>query len=448
MIENDVPPPVCVKSGFCLDFGENDLEIKNYFDYFVSFHYAKNISRIGKPSNNGFIYKLEYERNGYKANAILKSALENGDNLMYEYLVGCFINQYKKKFPCFVETYGLFEYENEINPNLKTISNKFLTDNLKLLDYAHQSEYIRPDDLQEYFKTSCKEPSKIAILIENVETSTSIEDFFLHHRKSLMRPPKKTDLHDCYYLLFQLYYVLSQMSDVFTHYDLHGKNVLVYELEPNKWIQMHYTLSDGTLIHFQTQYLIKIIDYGRCYFNGGSNNTSPDVFRKLCQTPHCNEGTGIEPEKCIIIQETNYPFGYPTTLESTYQITPLKRNKSFDLLILYFLKTKYPNNDFFEAVVYQPKPIPDTNRPNNFGTAEVEIGTFLQDGYIRNVDDALLALTDLIRTSKQIPFLENEKLGDLHIYPINDNRNMEFTHYSPTSSLSSKSPPTKRNKIK
>ena len=107
---------ICSNSGFCLTFGKEDNKIKEFFDGFINFKYAVNpIKRIGKPSGNGFVNQITYERDEYKAYAVLKSsAKQDSDNLMYEYKVGQYINTLTKKFPCFVETYGLFKYNDNI----------------------------------------------------------------------------------------------------------------------------------------------------------------------------------------------------------------------------------------------------------------------------------------------------------------------------------------------
>lgn len=107
---------ICSNSGFCLTFGKEDNKIKEFFKGFTTFEYAVDpIKRIGKPSGNGFVNQLTYERDGYKAYAVLKSSMKaHTDNLMYEYKVGQYINTLTKKFPCFVETYGLFKYNDII----------------------------------------------------------------------------------------------------------------------------------------------------------------------------------------------------------------------------------------------------------------------------------------------------------------------------------------------
>jgi hypothetical protein len=51
----------------------------------------------------------------------------------------------------------------------------------------------------------------------------------------------------------------------FTHNDLHDSNVLLYKVPDDKYVEMQYYVA-GKKIVIQTQYIAKMIDYGRCYF--------------------------------------------------------------------------------------------------------------------------------------------------------------------------------------
>ena len=66
-------------------------------------------------------------------------------------------------------------------------------------------------------------------------------------------------------VLFQVYAFLRIYQNVFTHYDLNIKNVLLIEI-PNKTLHFTYTESiPKCQISFTSKYLVKIIDYGRSY---------------------------------------------------------------------------------------------------------------------------------------------------------------------------------------
>jgi len=84
---------VCSNSGVCLAFGKETAKINQHFD-FASFNYMTKATTFGEYSANAFVKLIEYQNEGYLANAILKSSIKStSDNLYYEYLVGQFINK-------------------------------------------------------------------------------------------------------------------------------------------------------------------------------------------------------------------------------------------------------------------------------------------------------------------------------------------------------------------
>lgn len=280
-----------VDSRLCLALGTFSQEIKSYFDGFNTFEYATAVNLIGKNSgNNGFINEIEYEREGfntdssigpseagkYKSYAILKSwrpTLENpsSDNLMYEYRVGQYINKFNRKYPCFLETYGLLKYKTDDDwKNLKSGEE----DKAVRLTSLKKGLAIHPLD----YSAACTDYHKLAILIQHFNNFTALEDIVYDEdfiQKELM------------YVLFQLYIPLAQMKNTFTHYDLHLNNLHVYEPAPEKYIQYHYHLVPGMAsVSFKSKYMLKIIDYGSCYFNDTTENeNSKTLIDKICKIP-------------------------------------------------------------------------------------------------------------------------------------------------------------------
>ena len=67
-----------------------------HFNGFKDFKYASSVMSIGPKSKNGFARLIKYERDGYEGSAVLKSTYkEDSDNLLFEYLVGQYINKWK-----------------------------------------------------------------------------------------------------------------------------------------------------------------------------------------------------------------------------------------------------------------------------------------------------------------------------------------------------------------
>jgi hypothetical protein len=94
------------------------------------------------------------------------------------------------------------------------------------------------------------------------------------------------------YVLFQIYATLACMGTGFTHYDLHTDNVLMYIPVDGKYITYHYHLSGTEEVIFNSPFMAKIIDYGRCYME----HLSESIHEKVCNKPEC--GITLNEDKC------------------------------------------------------------------------------------------------------------------------------------------------------
>ena len=268
---------VCDDSGICIALGTNRKKIIEFFDGFVNFENVKPpIQAIGKPSSNGFVKSITYEKNGYISEAVLKSSVKTGaDNLAYEYLVGLFLNEKCKQYPCFLETYGLFYYKTEEQwkhaMETETITTNILKDSL-------EQQHNELD-----YKRMCNSAKYGAILIQHLSGVKTIGDLIMKGNRSDTVNFYITEMLP---ILYQIYFPLSKMSKEFTHYDLHHDNVLLYEPAYGKHIQYHYHQSNGTIVEFKSQYIAKIIDYGRSYFESDKLD-SFKILQQLCKEPEC-----------------------------------------------------------------------------------------------------------------------------------------------------------------
>ena len=106
---------VCSDSGECVTFGKETKNIKRVFnDFKLDRADSHKLRRIGLVSMQGFIVEVEFTRSGYTAHGVLKSSkTARSDNLFYEAFVGIFINKLTAFFPCFVETYASYFYEDK-----------------------------------------------------------------------------------------------------------------------------------------------------------------------------------------------------------------------------------------------------------------------------------------------------------------------------------------------
>jgi len=407
---------ICSDAGVCIAFGQKTDEITNFFNGYTDFNYALTpINKIGMPSANGFVKEITYEKQGYSSHAILKSAQNpEADNLVYEYLVGIkFINRVLKQFPCFIQTYGLYFYKDNLNWKIMKATTPVHKSNLKNLILQNSINYSK----------ACNESKYAAVLIQH-----------LHNVKTLYQSIAVTMYtrflkNDLLYVLFIIYHTLASLSKTFTHYDLHDSNVLLYEPVKGKYIQYNYHNSDGSIINFYSPYIPKIIDYGRSFFDNGNVN-SDKIYKKICSIKDCDPNCG---------EDYGFTFMNPN---SKIFITSSKKNESHDLRLLKILQE---NMDHIFNIVHI-KPTEATfietdkilnkivygeginNKENKqYGTQE---NLNISNKKIYNIYGAYLELKAAI----ELPSVtaENQKnynkfsnlLGTLHIY--NDGRPMKY----------------------
>jgi uncharacterized pyridoxamine 5'-phosphate oxidase family protein len=397
---------VCSDAGVCIAFGKETATIKKHFDHFVQFrHLVKPAKRIGSVSANGFVKELTYERSGYTAHAVLKSSASNkSDNLYYEYLVGLFINKCMLRFPCFVETYGMFQYKNtDIYQQMKD-ENSVSVSNMEkgLIPYSNISK-----DVTGSLALSCNTPLFASVLIQHLKDATTLAN-------------KATSSHlftknDLMYVLFQVYMPLSDLSNEFTHYDLHTENVLIYEPVKNSYIQYHYHMKNGKEVSFCSSYIAKIIDYGRSFFNDTGNNeidgSTKKIYDKICQLPECDD-CGMK---------KGYGWLEPITRANavmSHYISSQKRNHSHDLRLLQMINSIISRN-----AEHSPSELVEMCRKvkysKNYGTPEMSKSGL--PNKIHTVMDACVALQEMInrpayQNQNKIHYNSKAKLGDMHVY--------------------------------
>jgi len=404
---------ICSDSGGCIAFGKSTEEINRFFKGFTDFTYALSpIKQIGKASANGFVKEIAYKKEDYRADAILKSAQEaDSDNLVYEYLVGIkYVNRIMRRFPCFLETYGLYFYQDESHWKLMSNPGPVHMSILKRMELQNAIDYSR----------ACEQSKHSAILIQHIKSAIPLVDFT---SEGIYTPFMKNDM---LYVLFIIYHALSTLSKSFTHYDLHDGNVLLYEPEKGKYIQYHYHHEDGTETVFYSPYIPKIIDYGRSFFDNG-NATSRKIYEKVCKTSECDPDCGRD-----------YGFGL---LEPTpfLQISSSLKNESHDLRLLNIVRTnmkeieepdKPKEATFIEVrkivnkVVYG---VGVSRKNKEYGTKE---DLTITPKRIYNVKGAYMNMKKAIRIPKVMR--ENEAnygpginvIGVLHVY--DDGRPMKY----------------------
>ena len=411
---------ICSDSGVCIAFGKERKKIFNFFEGFTTFTYLKNIKAIGSVSVNGFVKELEYEREGYKSYAVLKSSRQkNADNLMYEYFVGLMINKLAEQAPCFVETYGHFKYKPDRYFQSDMYREKFQNEvpgykDLKKILIPHKPNKI-------YYDDSCENSINQCILLQHIKGAKSIGDK-LYSRV----PDYDFIMNDFLYAIYQIYYVLGRKRYVFTHYDLHPDNVILYKPVEGKYIQFHYHLGPTMRpLSFKSQYIAKMIDYGRSFINLNKQSNSETYYNDLCLEESCN----YDGEQCG--DESGYGWMPPPQTEDNHYISSSLNNISHDLRLLSNLLPIMPWNEepfksntrihsILENILVRVK------YENDYGTPPVKAS--LSHGLIENVGDAEFYIRGGVQKAVQKQANDDyyrgmQKLGDMHIY---GNKPMEF----------------------
>ena len=412
---------ICSDSGVCLAFGNSSATIKMFFNKFVDFTFAKSpIKRIGQPSANGFVNEIEYRRENYMAHTILKSSLNpTADNLFYEYMVGLFINKLNRQFPCFLETYGVYQYKDENSwNNIKDESNISMSSvkrNMKLIDDG-KIKIQEETKFKQMIEDSCNSSTYICIMTQHIKNAYSINTAL----RSIGQYKDDFFRNDLVNILFQIYMPLALNSNRFTHYDLHTDNVLLYSPYNDAYIEFHYQLPDGTMITFKNNYMSKIIDYGRSFYKENDDNNSKKIHDVLCDSNNCDDcGNNV-----------GYAFlNSSISIRHQYYIHSVIPNKSHDLRLLDILKRKskqykiyktrrntYTIYNLFKDLIYNTE----------YGTPEKQ-NSFPQN--ISTVNDLFKGLLKIMRSEEYITknistHQHLRKAGDLYIY--SDGTNMKY----------------------
>jgi hypothetical protein len=409
---------ICQDSGVCIAFGTENKKINAFFNHFVNFDFVKNIKRIGIPSANGFVNEIEYKKYNYLAYSVLKSSTsQKSDNLAYEYLVGQFINKKTSQFPCFLETYGLYQYTSEDKWNhvkdTQIIQTNVLKDSLTFMNDFDST-------------IACKNSKFLSILIQHIKNAESLGSF-LENKHDINLPFLANELTA---VLYQIYFPLCKLASDFTHYDLHTNNVLLYTPIKGKYIHYHYHFSDTIVVEFYSTYIAKIIDYGRSYFKDGNQSSSKIYDEQLCTNrecdPKCGENYGFYWFDKLLSNRNNFMSAY-------------LNNQSHDLRLMritdYFLQEQISpmrglleSNSYYQSYI---EPIATLLKKTKYGVgianeSDKFYGTKpnLTPGLpnsINNVKDAEKDLRTILLNSDFKNLLatniqKKQKIGDLHIY--------------------------------
>jgi hypothetical protein len=471
---------ICPNSGQCVLFGLETQKMRRYFnDYDFSLVDKNGVKTIGGKSANGFVLEIPFVKDNYKAYAVLKNTIDkDNDNLFYEALVGLYVNKKNYIFPCFIETYGLYQWP-ETDPKFYERAIKFSEGNQEKKELVALDKLVKKKlSYKSFFhdptfiNSTCDNARFGCVLIQHIHSSGTIKTY-MNTLKRLDTMKLFYDVHLPQYL-YQVYAPLGMLSDEFTHYDLHDENVILYTMrskpEPSnrnrdeaiamikadgvlnngEYITMKYHYPDGEVVSFNTFDIAKILDYGRSYFKESEKINSSTYYQKLTesikssQEPSKRRGRGLG--KCANesynILEDEEPEG------SFHYICTNKRNKSHDLRLVAMIRhviNQYKGTepekglrDILEAIFYEDTyQINQGSSDRREGTQEVIVPSYTgletlkPHESIRNVEDMHLALKDLIKTEdyqtmNQQLFKPYKKIGEMKIW-LDGSQSLQYT---------------------
>lgn len=383
---------ICSDAGVCIAFGIEEEIIKRFFKNFIQFQFLTTIKKYNKISGNGFIYELQYTRRNYNSYAIMKyNSYEGGDNIIYEFIVGLFINKLCKVVPCFIETYGLYK----VNKNTHTILkyNAINTSNKTEINVFKRSmTFITLNQIkqQQFIKQTCNS-FYYSILIQHINNANTLKNVIYQNLNNLLLFSNNYLI----YILFQIYYVLSRYMHIFTHYDLSLENVLLYIPKQNNYIQYYYHCSDGTIIDFKSHYLVKIIDYARSYFDYQTDNLAFEYDTQNSSVLH-----KAYEKLCSPLKDNGMNF------------IGLKINNTSDTYLLKLITKEMHINLIMEPEEIRQLLLKDLLID--------DISTSKPAKTVRVVYDKLkdILMQEMVKINNNTLYLSEDwsKLGDLHIY--------------------------------
>ena len=316
-------------------------------------------------------------------------------------MVGLFFDDYLDKVPSLIETFGLFKYVNdskweaasEFVKGVASDSNA-PTQNIELLCNAKDRKNCYPDNI-------CTQSRNFCLLIQNVKNGKSFKDIVYEFENDPLNLQLQVDMMSS---LFHVYFTLASLHEKMTHYDLHEGNVMLYKpFGTGKGIRYVYHFSNGQL-EFTSEYLSKMIDYGRSFFPGAKELLDVIATSEDCNQP-MNEPKA--PKKENRGMHSGFTWHNDERCDiMTHYLCPDQFNESHDLRLVYWTR------NILKSMNTHPLKDMKLKYTNKEGTYSHAGGI---DGYICNVREMLSALRQWFVLN---PYSNNtlEIVATIHIY--------------------------------
>ena len=241
----------------------------------------------------------------------------HGDNSVYEWYAGTYgINPWTKQFLCFVETIQLRLFTN--SDDYTHIFAASTTDE-ELCHIFNRMQPIQFTHKQlSKFPHICTHNEYFAVLQAYVSNTIPVYKWL---RRT---PPAPNNVARLVDFLLQLTLPLAKQQVRFTHNDLHANNMLLRKLPDNNFIQIHFQYK-SFVVRIVTPYILKIIDYGRCFFDSTlqTEYSSTHFWKCISHNPGCQGNP----------RDSGFTFWKQPSKRNTYT-SQLHGNFSRDILIV------------------------------------------------------------------------------------------------------------------
>ena len=416
---------------FCIFGNKNDV-LTTYFDNYT----IPNVSILEKThmcigsGRNGFQVKVVLSKNEISNEILLKSSNPgNNDNLIYEYLVGLCVNKLCLYFPIFCKTYGVCKYKNNGFVNLMKSKCLKFGDMIWFENDNNINNYLENlniQDLEQSIINGCTHRQELCLSIQYYESTTLYKLF--NYKFSIHDIPLVSNLIT---ILHFVYEGLDKLKDMFTHYDLHTDNVLVYTIPNDNYVEIIYHDDTSKEYHVKSKYIPIIIDYGHSFINcdeiDRSISNSNQIFTTVCNNDR-NSGNPVCDGVCG--WDSGFFYNDPPN-KGNYYICSRTPNRSHDLKLLKSFRNETNLNAIKDASPYLQEFSKFLNNvifEDQYGTPELNTREL---GKINNVEQAAEGLRSIIQMptfieQNEIFFIGKKKYGTLHIW-VDQLKQFEFT---------------------
>jgi hypothetical protein len=235
------------------------------------------------------------------------------DNLFYEYLVGLCVNKLRDMYPTFTRTLFISRINggSEFREKLERKRN-FELDYSEMEQLKNNipsgEEVVSMKNLGDF----CSNSENAVLMTEYIGNIGSITKFLNNPIVTY-----RDKLVNFVNIMFQVYYTLYGVREIFVHNDLHRDNVILHKAKENYGYAVVLP-EEGIrvrdeVIKFKNKRLVGdfipvIIDYGRSYIDCDKvenskrgDLTTMNIARVMCKTPECK---GLKSDRC------GYGLGY------------------------------------------------------------------------------------------------------------------------------------------